>query len=134
MALFSKRDRIAIACISLLILIGWGIRLAQYRSREADSIRVIRNVIQLPASLDTLTTESPDIYSPVDINTADASELENLPMIGPVRATAIIEYRERNGPFVKIDDIMKVSGIGPAIFEKIEKQITVGSGEVSKEN
>ena len=105
MALFTKRDRIAIACIATLVLIGWGIRLALYRPGEVDDIRIIRNAIKLPASLDTL------------------------PMIGPVRAKAIIEYREKHGPFNKTEDVTKVPGIGPATYEKIKKQIKAGSGE-----
>ncbi len=129
MALFTKRDRIAIACIATLVLIGWGIRLALYRSGEVDDIRIIRNAIKLPASLDTLSVEFEDIFSPVDINNAGASELEILPMIGPVRAAAIIEYREKHGPFNKTEDVTKVPGIGPATYEKIKKQIKAGSGE-----
>lgn len=127
MALFTKRDRIAIVCIAALILTGWGLKLALHRSEENDDIRVIRNAVKLPASLDTLTVGFPDIYSPVDINNADTGELEILPMIGPVRAAAIIEYREAHGPFIRIEDVTKVPGIGPATYEKIKKQITVNS-------
>jgi len=129
MALFTKGDRIAIAFIAVLILTGWGIRLALHRSEEADDIRVIRNAIKLPASLDTLAVEFEDIYSPVDINNANASELETLPLIGSVKAAAIIDYREEHGPFLETEDIMKVPGIGPATYEKIKKQITAGSRE-----
>lgn len=62
----------------------------------------------------------------VNINTASQSELEALPEIGPVTAQRIIAYREANGPFLKIDDIQNVEGIGPATYEKIEDLITVG--------
>ena len=61
----------------------------------------------------------------VNINTADKSQLVSLPGIGETRAEAIISYRESNGDFQKIEDIMKVSGIKEGAFEKIKDQITV---------
>ena len=62
----------------------------------------------------------------VDINTAGAALLETLPGIGPAKASAIIDYRDRNGPFAAVADIQNVSGIGPATFANIEPLITVG--------
>lgn len=62
----------------------------------------------------------------VDINTASLEELDKLPGIGPSIAQRIIAYREDNGPFGSIDDILNVSGIGSAIFDEIENLITVG--------
>lgn len=61
----------------------------------------------------------------VNINTADASALKTLPGIGDSRAAAIIAYREEHGQFTRIEDIMKVSGIKQAAFEKIKDRITV---------
>ena len=51
---------------------------------------------------------------PVHINTADETELERLPGVGPSLAQQIIEYRTKNGPFKSMADLDKVSGIGPA--------------------
>lgn len=62
----------------------------------------------------------------VNINTADATQLDTLPGIGPSTAEKIVEYRDTNGPFATIDEIMSVSGIGPAKFEQIQAFITVG--------
>lgn len=64
----------------------------------------------------------------VNINTADAVELDTLPEIGPATASKIIAYREANGAFAKIEDIMNVSGIKEATFAKIKDYITVGGG------
>ncbi|HHY06012.1 MAG TPA: ComEA family DNA-binding protein [Clostridia bacterium] len=61
----------------------------------------------------------------VNINTANQNELMTLPRIGPAIATRIIEYREQEGSFQKIEDIMKVSGIGEVTFAKLKEQITV---------
>lgn len=62
----------------------------------------------------------------VDINSATVADLDTLPGIGPSTAEKIVEYREANGPFAAIEDIMNVSGIGPAKFEQIQAFITVG--------
>jgi competence protein ComEA len=62
----------------------------------------------------------------IDINTATLEELESLPGIGSATAEKIIEFRDQNGPFQQIEDIMNVSGIGPATFDQIKDLITVG--------
>lgn len=61
----------------------------------------------------------------VSINTATKQELMTLSGIGESKASTIIEYREEHGEFKTIEDIMNVSGIGEAAFEKIKDQITV---------
>ena len=60
----------------------------------------------------------------VNINTADLAALESLPGIGPSLAQRIIDHRQTNGPFERIEDIMDVSGIGEATFEGIQDLIT----------
>lgn len=66
------------------------------------------------------------IEDKININTADAAQLETLPGIGPVLAQKIIEYRQTYGQFRIIDQIKDVSGIGDATFAEIEPYITVG--------
>jgi competence protein ComEA len=61
----------------------------------------------------------------IDINRAEPWLLEALPGIGEVTAQAIVDYRSENGPFKRIEDLLKVSGIGPATLEKIKDYITV---------
>lgn len=61
----------------------------------------------------------------VNINTANREELEMLPGIGSVIADAIISYRESLGEFARIEDVQKVTGIGPAVFGDIKDLITV---------
>jgi comEA protein len=61
----------------------------------------------------------------ININRASAAELEKLPEIGPVKAQAIVDYRNANGRFASIEDIMKVSGIKEGIFGTIKNHITV---------
>lgn len=61
----------------------------------------------------------------ININTAGESELDTLEGIGPATAKAIIQYRNQNGPFETIEDIMNVKGIGDAKFNGIKDRITV---------
>ncbi len=61
----------------------------------------------------------------VNINSAGSEELQKLNGIGPAKAEAIIEYREKYGGFVCIEEIMEVKGIGEGIFAKIREYISV---------
>jgi len=67
---------------------------------------------------------APKAASPcININTADQAQLIKLKGIGPAMSANIIEYRTRNGPFRKLEDIQKVKGIGPAKFAGIAEMI-----------
>lgn len=61
---------------------------------------------------------------PVDVNAASATELERLPGVGPATATAIVTERERNGPFLDVDDLERVPGIGPAKLDALRDLVT----------
>ena len=65
---------------------------------------------------------------PVNVNTADASTLaQELDGIGPSKAQAIVEYRQKNGPFKSPDDLLKVQGIGEKVLDQNRVNIQVGS-------
>lgn len=61
----------------------------------------------------------------LDLNSATAQELMRLPGIKEVRAAAIVRYREANGPFARVDDLLAVSGIGTAVLEGIRELVEV---------
>lgn len=61
----------------------------------------------------------------ININTASLSELENLPGVGPSTALKIINYRNENGSFQKIEDLMNVSGIGESKFNNLKDYIRI---------
>lgn len=74
----------------------------------------------------------PDL-SPLDLNTATEEELTQLPGIGEELAQRIVVYREENGPFTTVDDLMNVSGIGEGKFEALSDRITVDGEEQNED-
>lgn len=88
---------------------------AYYSSRVSESVpKTIYST-----SLDEAKTEAQTPLL-VDINTADAKELDELPGVGPTTAENIVEHRRHNGSFRKVDDLEEVKGIGPKTIEKIK--------------
>jgi competence protein ComEA len=69
----------------------------------------------------------------VNINTAPATEIASLPGIGDKTAARIVEYRQKNGPFKKVEELMNVRGIGEKNFLKLKPQLAVGPAKGSQE-
>ena len=103
-----------------------------YPWKESDTMQALL----LDAGIDNAADLSRiEIYVPqqgekqspqkIDLNRAEAWLLEALPGIGETRAQAIVDYRNENGPFKRIEDLLQVKGIGQGTFEKIKDYITV---------
>lgn len=69
------------------------------------------------------------VWAAVDINTATQSELEAVKGLGPAKARAIIEYREKHGAFRSIDDLVKVKGLGKASVAKLKSELAMGEAK-----
>jgi len=69
----------------------------------------------------------------VNINTASATEIATLPGVGAKMAARIIEYRQKNGPFKKVEELMNVRGIGEKNFLKLKPQLAVGQAKADHE-
>jgi competence protein ComEA len=103
-----------------------------YDLREGDTLQTLLSDASIEPDADLSYIE---LYIPregeaqpfqkIDINRAEPWLLEALPGIGEVLAQGIVDYRSENGLFKRIEDLLKVSGIGPATFEKIKDFITV---------
>ncbi len=77
-------------------------------------------------SPDASTGDSGAGAGPIDVNTATLDQLETLPGIGPTLAGAIVQERERNGPFHTVDDLNRVPGIGDGRLSQLRDLVTVG--------
>ena len=103
-----------------------------YSLKEGDTLQTLLSdaIIEPDADLSHIeiyVTREGEDQSPqkIDINRAEPWLLEALPGIGEVLAQRIVDCRSENGPFRRIEDLLKVSGIGPGTFEKIKDYITV---------
>jgi len=70
--------------------------------------------------------------SPVNINTANAEQLQQVPGIGPATADKILKMRKAYGPFKSVDDLLAIRGLGQKRLDKMRKYLTVGKSTASK--
>ena len=102
--------RLALLCASLLVLCLLG-----------------PSLHAAPAPGDAPSSASKAPAAPVDINTAGEDGLMTVPGIGPSLAKRIVEFRQKNGPFAKVDDLMKVQGIGEKSLAKLRPYLTASA-------
>ncbi len=90
--------------------------------------------LSLPLAASPSTTASASVQETrpaasapaINVNSATVAQLESLPGIGPSMAQRIVSYREKNGPFKKLEDLMNIQGIGEKSFLKLRPLLTVG--------
>lgn len=120
---FTKREAIALAAIVVVCVSFLGFR-AWHDRRTLPMAKWTQEDILISSPRPTANADSSEngsaaapatrnISDLIDVNSADARELERLPGIGPELARRIIAEREENGPFVTLSDLQRVSGIGP---------------------
>ncbi len=91
---------------------------------DGEQLRV--PTVEEAASREASREQEAEADSRVDINQAGREELMTLPGIGEVRAEAILQYREENGPFSSVEELMNVPGIKESTFGQIKEKIKVG--------
>jgi comEA protein len=87
-------------------------------------------LVTVPAAL---AKKKPPAH-PININTAGASELQQVPGIGPSTAQKILDTRKSSGVFKSVDDLLAIKGIGPKKLEKMRKYLTVGKPPSKKQS
>ena len=122
---------LAAALAAVFLLAGTLIRIPLKPDSEQPAAVSVRGISQedMLEGNDTDYSGYPTELLPgtmININTASANDLQQLPGIGPALASAITEYRDQNGPFSVIEDIMLVKGIAEGKFAAICDNITVG--------
>lgn len=69
---------------------------------------------------------------PINLNTANSEELQQVPGIGPATADKILKMRKSYGPFKSVDDLLAIRGLGPKRLDKMRKYLTVGKPAAAK--
>jgi competence protein ComEA len=90
--------------------------------RDGERVYVPRIGEAAPSAIGAGTGEE---RGPINLNTATVAELESLPGVGPSTAAAIVDHRERSGPFTSVEQLLDVRGIGPAKLDQIRGLVTV---------
>src|SRR5262249_51827209 len=113
-------------------------------TRRTEMFRIVLSILVLaslvavhvpPAAAQTAparTAAKPAVTGQVNINTASAADLDALPGIGAKTAALIVEYRQKNGPFKKVEELMNVRGIGEKNFLKLKPHLTVGTSKAEQ--
>jgi competence protein ComEA len=89
----------------------------------APRLRPSRTTV--PGALPIIGVPSTTVTPLINLNSATAEQLDTLPGVGPSTAKAIISYRNRKGPFGKVEDLLNVPGIGPSKVAALREQVTV---------
>jgi len=120
-----KKQRLFIIFVLIglicFILVEWLI--VELRQEDGDWIPVNKELEQWFNWGQDFAPAEPRV---ININEGSEADLTTLTGIGPAKAKEIIAYRTKQGPFVSIEEIMEVTGIGPATYENIKDWITVG--------
>lgn len=108
-----------------LVLVG-----TLYRSAMTSAVGTDYTITTQRHTEETVTPEPMPL---VDINTADAQQLQTLKGIGPALAERIITYREEHGPFASVEELLLVSGIGESTLAGFSDRVTAGASDISAE-
>ena len=113
----TKQERLTLAVLGTLALIALGILMWQ-RLHPPLSVEGQPTTLQA-AQWDTALKTARQ----VDVNAADAAELERLPGVGPLLAARVVDYRTAHGRFRSADELMQVPGIGPKTYEALRDHV-----------
>jgi competence ComEA-like helix-hairpin-helix protein len=115
--LFAKHGAFAVVGCALAAMT------TQMRAMAIASVCVV--LLVAGGSLEAQKQKKHPPASPIELNSASAEQLEQLPGIGPSTAQAIVKFREKSGPFQRAEDLLTIHGMSKAKFEKLRPYVTV---------
>lgn len=118
-----RRGRSRGVCAGEGLILAVALCLALIFALESGLNRLLR--VETVAPVHSVSEEVLKRAAMIDLNTAAAAELEQLPGIGSVLAGRIVAYREEHGPFASVEELMDVYGIGPVRLEAIRDMVFV---------
>ena len=77
---------------------------------------------------------APAVTTPINLNTATAADLQALPGVGAATARLIIEHRDKNGGFKKVEELMNIKGIGEKSFLKLKPMVTIAPQKAERQD
>jgi len=104
---------------------------AQFEARSAALPGANRPAAH-PAEGETTSTAAETKASRIDLNTATAVDLEQLPGIGPTLSRRVVAYRRTHGPFTTVDDITRIHGVGEKTLARLRDQLEVKKGAAAQ--
>ena len=132
---FTAGDRKALGFLALLLAAGVAYNLHQ-KGKQTAAPALVLSSMELPAGYFNSPVAKPipkSLNELLDLNRATAEELETLPGVGPALAERIVDCREKIGGFKKVEELLKVPGIGPKKLAQMRTKIEVyPPGVVSK--
>lgn len=122
----TRHEGLAVLTLTLLFITGLSVRHIQ--NQQVPPIAVDSLVAKPAADTVRLASQadgSPSADDPINLNTASENTLQTLNGIGPALAERIVEYRNTQRPFQRIDELQRVRGIGPRTLEEIRPRVRV---------
>jgi comEA protein len=125
---FTPQETKALIFLLAALIVGSGITLYK-RSHPQFAPQLVLQGLESEAMQETgdVSNQAGSEKTLIDINRAAAEDLQRLPGLGPALSRRLVEYRKINGPFVRIEDIVQVQGIGAKTFQRIKDYICASS-------
>lgn len=102
-----------------------GLELARLSAVASDIGRTLMCILLLCTASLTFAQKEEKSSPPLDLNSATVEQLEKLPEIGPITAKAIVRFREKSGPFRRVEDLLAIRGITKRRLEKLRPLVIV---------
>jgi comEA protein len=126
---FTKKETIVIFFLAAGFICGTGIQFIQKRTlslpEPVNAMTVNAGSVCMDEQMLMNTDEKSSTVFKIHLNTASSDILQQVPGFGPVTAKKIVQYRDQNGPFQSVEDLIHIKGIGPKTIEKIKNYLTV---------